>query len=99
MNILGLVYIEQGRYDEAEPNLVRALESSRRVFGEEHPDSDIDLIADFGVPVGFFGLIRFENALAEFFGRSVDLVTEPGLSPFIRENVLSSAATIFNAAA
>ncbi|MFC1575540.1 nucleotidyltransferase family protein [Gemmatimonadota bacterium] len=69
------------------------------VRGEERPDSDIDLIADFGVPVGFFGLIRFEDALSEFFGRSVDLVTEPGLSPFIRENVLASAATIFDAAA
>ena len=67
--------------------------------GEERPDSDIDLIADFGEPVGFFGLIRFEDALAEFFGRSVDLVTEPGLSPFIREAVLASAAILFDAAA
>ena len=67
--------------------------------GEVRPDSDIDLIADFAAPVGFFGLIRFEDALSEFFGRSVDLVTEPGLSPFIREDVLASAAIIFDAAA
>ena len=75
-----------------------------RVFGsaargEERPDSDIDIIVDFGMPVGFFGVIRFEDALSEFFGRSVDLVTEPGLSPFIRENVIASAAIIFDAAA
>ena len=67
--------------------------------GEERPDSDIDIIVDFERPIGFVGLIRFENALAEFFGRSVDLVTEPGLSPFIRESVLASAAIIFDAAA
>ena len=67
--------------------------------GEERPDSDIDIIVDFERPVGFIELIRFENALAEFFGRSVDLVTEPGLSPFIRDSVLASAATIFDAAA
>ncbi len=67
--------------------------------GEERPDSDIDIIVDFERPVGFIELIRFENALAEFFGRSVDLVTEPGLSPFIRDSVLASAAIIFDAAA
>jgi len=69
------------------------------VRGEERPDSDIDIIVDFGNSVGFLELIRFENALSEFFGRSVDLVTGPGLSPFIRDSVLASASVIFDAAA
>jgi predicted nucleotidyltransferase len=69
------------------------------VRGEERPDSDIDILVDFEEPVGFLELIRFENALSEFFGRSVDLVTEPGLSPFIRDSILSSASVIFDAAA
>ena len=69
------------------------------VRGEERPDSDLDIIADFEEPVGFLELIRFENALSEFFGRPVDLVTEPGLSPFIRDSVLASASVIFDAAA
>ena len=69
------------------------------VRGEERPDSDVDIIVDFERPVGFLELIRFENALSEFFGRSVDLVTEPGLSPFIRDSVLASASVIFDAAA
>ena len=69
------------------------------VRGEERPDSDIDIIVDFETPVGFLRLIRFENALSEFFGRSVDLVTEPGLSPYIRDAVLASASVIFDAAA
>jgi predicted nucleotidyltransferase len=67
--------------------------------GEERPESDIDIIVDFERSVGYLGLIRFENALSEFFGRQVDLVTEPGLSPFIRDSVLASASVIFDAAA
>ncbi len=66
------------------------------VRGEERADSDIDLIADFGVPIGFFELIRAENALAEFFGRPVDLLTEPALSRFMRDAVLESAQVIFD---
>ena len=67
--------------------------------GKERPESDVDLIVDFGSPKGFFGLLRLERRLGEFFGRSVDLVTEPGLSPYIRDSVLASASIIFDAAA
>ena len=67
--------------------------------GEERPDSDVDLIADFESPTGFFGLIRFEEALSALFGRPVDVVTEPGLSPYMRDSILSSAAVLFDAAA
>ena len=75
-----------------------------RIFGSAatgamRPDSDVDLIADFAVPTGFFGLIRFEQALAAFFGRPVDLLTEPGLSPHIRDSILASASVMFDAAA
>ena len=64
--------------------------------GEERPDSDVDLIADFGAPIGFIELIRAENELADFFGRAVDLLTEPAISPFIRAAVLESAQVIFD---
>ncbi len=67
--------------------------------GEETAESDIDLIADFAGPTGFFGLIRCEDELAEFFGRSVDLLTEGGLSPYMRDDVLAEARVIFDDAA
>ena len=63
--------------------------------GEDGPDSDVDLIADFGVPVGYFELIRAEDELAEFLGRRVDLLTEPAISKYMREAVLASAQVIF----
>jgi predicted nucleotidyltransferase len=67
--------------------------------GEERPESDIDLIVDFGAPKGFFELIRLEDELQSFFDRPVDLVTEPGLSPYLRRSILSGASVIFDAAA
>lgn len=67
--------------------------------GDDRPDSDIDLIAEFEAPVGYFDLIRAENDLAAFFGRSVDLLTEPAISPYMRDEVLESARVIFDSAA
>lgn len=67
--------------------------------GDDRPDSDLDLIAEFGVPVGYFELIRAEDDLAGFFGRQVDLLTEPAISPFMRETVLQSARVIFDGVA
>jgi predicted nucleotidyltransferase len=74
-----------------------------RVFGsaakgEDRPDSDIDLLVDFTVPVGFFELIELEEKLAAFFGRSVDLLTERGLSPHFRDSILSTTEVLFDAA-
>ena len=66
--------------------------------GEERPDSDIDLLVDFTIPVGFFELIELEEQLAAFFGRSVDLLTEPGLSPYFRDSILSKTEVLFDAA-
>ena len=65
------------------------------VRGEDGPKSDVDLIADFGVPVGYFELIRAEDELTEFFGRPVDLLTEPAISRYMRDEVLASAQVIF----
>jgi len=51
--------------------------------GDETKESDIDLLVDFDAPKGLFALIRLEDELATFFGRQVDLLTEPGLSPYL----------------
>jgi len=72
-----------------------------RVFGsaargEDRSDSDIDLLVDFVVPVGFFELIELEEQLAAFFGKSVDLLTEKGLSPHFRDSILSKTEILFD---
>ena len=63
--------------------------------GEDGPESDVDLIADFGAPIGYFELIRAEDDVSEFFGRPVDLLTEPAISKYMRGAVLASAQVIF----
>lgn len=67
--------------------------------GEDRPDSDVDLIADFEASVGYFELIRAEDDLSAFFGRRVDLLTEPAISPLMRDDVLKTARVIFDSAA
>ncbi|MDZ7778323.1 MAG: nucleotidyltransferase family protein [Gemmatimonadota bacterium] len=67
--------------------------------GEERADSDVDLIASFSVPTGYFSVIRLEDELSAFFGRPVDLLTEGGLSPYMRDDVLASSRDLFHDAA
>ena len=66
--------------------------------GEERPDSDVDLLVEFESPPGFFGLLELENRLALLFDRPVDLVTEKGLSPHLRESILSGTSVLYDAA-
>jgi predicted nucleotidyltransferase len=75
--------------------------SRLRIFGsaargEESVDSDVDLIADFAVRRGFFGVIELQDVLSDFFGRPVDVHTEGGLSPSKRDDVLASARDLFH---
>jgi uncharacterized protein len=67
--------------------------------GEERPESDIDLLVDFVSPKGLFELLRLEHELESFFGRPVDLLTEEGLSPFLRAAIRASAVLLVDAAA
>lgn len=73
---------------------------SLRVFGsaakgEERPDSDIDLLVRFLETKSLLELVRIEREFSEHFGRPVDLVTEGELSPYIRDEVLLHAATVY----
>lgn len=96
-----MVQFEQGRLEDI---CRRHGVMQLRVFGsasrgEAGPDSDIDLLVDFESPKGFFELLRLEDELEAFFGCPVDVVTEPGLSPYLRKPILASATVIFDAAA
>ena len=67
--------------------------------GDALPDSDVDVVVDFapGMTPGF-GIVRVADALRPVFaGHRVDLVTRRGLSPRLREAILSSAKTLYAA--
>lgn len=64
------------------------------VRGDDTPESDIDFLVDVGTePSPWFpaGLIR---DLQQLLGRRVDVVTERGLSPLLRAQVISEAVTL-----
>ena len=65
--------------------------------GQEGPDSDVDLIVDFRGRKSLFDLMDAEESLAELFARDVDLLTEPGLSPYMRDSILAETQVIFDA--
>lgn len=66
--------------------------------GEDRPDSDVDLIVEFEGEKSLFDLIGLELELEEFLGREVDLLTEPAISPYLRDRILASASVIYDRA-
>ncbi len=63
--------------------------------GEDRPDSDLDLLVRFLRTKSLLEIVRIERELEAYFGRSVDLVTEGELSPYIRDEVLAQAAPLY----
>ena len=66
--------------------------SNLRVFGsvargEDHPGSDVDLLADFPPGLSLFGLGRLEADLEGILGTRVNLVPAADLKPGVRERV------------
>jgi hypothetical protein len=67
--------------------------------GDARADSDVDVVVDFapGMTPGF-GIVRVADALRPVLGgRRLDLVTRRGISPRHREQILSSAQTLYGA--
>lgn len=63
------------------------------------PDSDVDVIVEFA-PDRVPGLIRFagmQRELSAMLGRTVDMTTPNGLSPFIKDRILADAQTAYAA--
>jgi predicted nucleotidyltransferase len=62
--------------------------------GEAGPESDIDLLIRFGSGRGFRDLMDFCEEIEQALQRKVDVVTEDGLSPFLRQQVLREAVVL-----
>lgn len=59
--------------------------------GQQKPDSDLDLLVEFESGRDLFDLIELKQELESRLHRRVDVLTEKGLSPYIREEVLREA--------
>ena len=63
------------------------------------PDSDVDVLVEFepGARVGW-DFVTIKDELADLFGRSVDLLTPGSIRPAYRDEILSSAEDVYDAA-
>jgi len=82
---------------EAHRDELRALRvRSLSIFGsvardEARTDSDIDLIAEFTEPIGYFHLFHVQHRLEEILGVRVDLTTPDGLRRELRDGIFAEA--------
>ncbi len=70
-----------------------------RVFGsvargEEHEDSDIDFLVETGSKTSPWFPAGLVLELQELLGRKVEVITEKGLNPFIKDIVLQEARAL-----
>ena len=73
--------------------------TSVRIFGsvargEESPESDIDLLVTTGPTVSSWFPAGLILDLEQLLGRHIDIVTESGLNPLIRDQVLTEAVAL-----
>ncbi len=62
--------------------------------GQQTVDSDIDILIRYDHPPTFWMLGELRYYLSEMLGLPVDIVTEPGLKPRMREGVLAEAVKV-----
>lgn len=62
--------------------------------GEATFQSDIDLLVDKGAETSPWFPAGLIIELEELLGRDVDVVTENGLSPYLRERILQEAVSL-----
>jgi hypothetical protein len=70
-----------------------------RVFGsvargDDRPDSDVDLLVDVGTTTSSWFPAGLILDLEQILGRPVEIVTEKGLNPHLREHVLREAVPL-----
>ena len=63
--------------------------------GEADKDSDVDILIRFAQPKSLFEIARIEEELSDSLGRNVDLVTENSLSPYIKDEIISSSKIVY----
>lgn len=67
--------------------------------GEARPDSDVDVLVEFGPgEKNFDRFLALANLLEDLLGRRVDLVTTEALSPYIGPHILAEAADVLRPA-
>ncbi len=59
--------------------------------GQGQPTSDIDVLVDTEPGRALLDLVGLEQELAEGLGRRFDVLTNEGISPYLRDRILAEA--------
>lgn len=62
--------------------------------GQDRPDSDVDVLADFEPGRSLLDQVGFEQDLQELLGCRVEVVVEGGISPYLEERILHEAVPL-----
>jgi len=62
--------------------------------GEADSSADIDLLLDFAGEAGLLDLMRAKEVFEDLLGRRVDVLTEGGLHPALRGEILTDAVDV-----
>ncbi|RAU20516.1 DNA polymerase subunit beta [Paramagnetospirillum kuznetsovii] len=67
-----------------------------RVFGsvargDDRDDSDIDLLVHMDDGRSLLDMIRFTRDVQDIVGRKVDVISDGGISPYMRDRILAEA--------
>ncbi|WP_249011175.1 nucleotidyltransferase family protein [Conexibacter sp. DBS9H8] len=71
---------------------VRVFGSAAR--GDTGPASDVDLLVEMEPGRSMLDFVGLWQELEDLLGRKVDLVSEGGISPYLREKILSEAIAL-----
>ena len=63
--------------------------------GDAREDSDVDLLVQFGKPVGMIEYMRFIEAVERALERPVDVVTEKGASKYLKPHIEADLRKIY----
>ena len=66
-----------------------------RARGEERADSDVDILVRFNKQKGLFEMVDLERDLENSLKLKIDVVTEGGLSPSLKKEVLKDIQPIY----
>jgi len=62
--------------------------------GEETPESDVDLLVEFAPDSAFGAPLDLTDAVQSIIGRTVDVVSARGLSPYIGKRIRREAVAV-----
>ena len=87
--------LQEHRSERADRYGVKSLALFGSVARDEATaESDVDLLVEFGRPMGLFGLFTLQDHLEKLLYCSVDLGTRDSLKPRIRSQVLAECIDV-----